>query len=216
MGQKPKDITNKRYGRLVAKTRTDKKDGKCYLWKCVCDCGNICEVPINKLERKEVMSCGCLKLYQHDLSNRVFGRLKVISYYGTKHGEGAMWKCECECGKSVVVSANKLLKENTTSCGCKVRESFEGNLVGGTNLQFVINPKIRSTNTSGVTGVSWDRARQKWDARIIFQGKIYRLGRHKEKDDAIFLRKTAEKKLHGDFLEWYYKIYKEGAVKDAE
>lgn len=59
--KRAKDITNKRYGRLVALEPTDKKDKKgCVIWKCKCDCGNECEKS-TKLLLGETRSCGCLQ-----------------------------------------------------------------------------------------------------------------------------------------------------------
>lgn len=53
------DLTNQRFGKLVAKKQV-KKDGKT-VWKCKCDCGNTCYISQNNLCRKEngTKSCGC-------------------------------------------------------------------------------------------------------------------------------------------------------------
>lgn len=59
---KPKDITGQRFGRLVAVERTDRKNGTAYYWKCLCDCGNYTEVPINSLTSGNIISCGCAKV----------------------------------------------------------------------------------------------------------------------------------------------------------
>ena len=57
-----KNITNNRYGKLVALERTENKDEKNgYIWKCQCDCGNIKFVPISLLTQGKVTSCGCIK-----------------------------------------------------------------------------------------------------------------------------------------------------------
>lgn len=64
-------------------------------------------------------------------------------------------------------------------------------------------------NTSGVTGVSFDKTRGKWTAQIVFKGKNYYLGRYIEKKDAIVARKEAEKHLFGDFLQWFKTEYPE-------
>lgn len=61
-----KDITGKRFGRLVVlgfdyrKTIIDKKRYK-YYWKCKCDCGNIIDVDYCNLVINKVQSCGCLR-----------------------------------------------------------------------------------------------------------------------------------------------------------
>jgi hypothetical protein len=50
-----------------------------------------------------------------------------------------------------------------------------------------------SDNTSGCTGVSWDRSRGKWVAYIKARGKVINLGRFIKIEDAIAARKAAEK-----------------------
>lgn len=55
------------------------------------------------------------------------------------------------------------------------------------------NCSRRLDNTSGTTGVSWDRARKKWVAQIALPGGVNkRLGRHERIEDAIRARKAAE------------------------
>ena len=47
-------------------------------------------------------------------------------------------------------------------------------------------------NTSGVTGVVWDKVNKKWMAQIGINGKCKKLGRYKDKWDAICARKSAD------------------------
>lgn len=60
MGRKAIDLTDRRYGRLVAKERvkSPKGDKKAY-WLCECDCGNKVVVRKDSLEDKTTQSCGC-------------------------------------------------------------------------------------------------------------------------------------------------------------
>ena len=51
----------------------------------------------------------------------------------------------------------------------------------------------RTDNTSGYTGVSFRKG--KWEARICYQKVLYKLGRFKEKEEAVAARQTAEKAL---------------------
>ena len=52
---------------------------------------------------------------------------------------------------------------------------------------------LSAKNTSGVMGVSWSKNMKKWHARIGVDGKDKHLGFHKNKVDAIRVRKQAEK-----------------------
>lgn len=55
------------------------------------------------------------------------------------------------------------------------------------------NQKLRSTNTSGVCGVSWDQSRGKWQAKIrTGSGKRLTLGHFDTLDEAAEARKKAE------------------------
>lgn len=56
------------------------------------------------------------------------------------------------------------------------------------------NSRRKSTNKSGVTGVTWDSKRLKWYASIMVGYKTISLGRHDDIKDAIAARKNAELK----------------------
>lgn len=58
------------------------------------------------------------------------------------------------------------------------------------------NQKRQSANTSGVTGVNWDKRWNKWRAEITVDGRTRNLGRFANKPDAIAARKLAERE-HG-------------------
>ena len=66
------DITGKRFGRLVAIERVGSQH-KSPLWKCICDCGNIIDVSLQKLNTGDTKSCGCLKkdYYKNELANNI-------------------------------------------------------------------------------------------------------------------------------------------------
>jgi hypothetical protein len=61
------------------------------------------------------------------------------------------------------------------------------------------NKDIQRNNTSGYKGVSWDKARQKWLAKIKINGKTKNLGRFVTKEEAYEAYKEASKEHHGDF-----------------
>ena len=84
------------------------------------------------------------------------------------------------------------------------------NLRIGTEGQNHMNTKLPSDNKSGVTGVHFDKNRQKWLASIGLNNKSIHLGRFDSFDDAVKARKEAEEKYFG---EWSYdnsqRYYKE-------
>ena len=67
------------------------------------------------------------------------------------------------------------------------------NLRSATRKENSQNKNISTNNTSGITGVVWDKSRNKWFARIKIDYKTINLGRYTSKDLAIAARKNAEK-----------------------
>jgi len=73
------------------------------------------------------------------------------------------------------------------------------NLRAATRTENNQNKSIRSDNQSGRTGVSYDRARDKWAARIKVGGAYLHLGRYEDKEQAVMVRSAAEHKYFGEF-----------------
>ena len=61
------------------------------------------------------------------------------------------------------------------------------------------NRSMAENNTSGATGVTWDKKRGRWRAQIKLNGKCKFLGHYINIQDAIQARKEAEKKYFGKF-----------------
>ena len=61
------------------------------------------------------------------------------------------------------------------------------------------NCGIGKNNTSGFTGVTWSKNRQKWVAQIMVDYKTINLGRFTNKEDAVRARLQAEVKYFKDF-----------------
>ena len=153
-----------------------------------------------------------------DLKGKRFGRLLVISEIGYKAGlNNCFWLCECDCGNEKEISSNNLLNGNTSSCGCLHLESAknqhrkmmnaesESNYKEGTSLKNIDVSNPRNDNTSGVTGVSWNKSRQKWECYLNLKGNRIRLGMFSNKEDAIRARKEAEEKYYRPIIEKYSK-----------
>ena len=144
-----------------------------------------------------------------DILGRHFGDLTVTAYDGNREGT-YFWRCKCKCGKETVVRQNNLLLGHTKSCGCRQKTAYIENLklVDGTSvtmLEAACNQRLISTNSSGYNGVYRNNKSGKWVAQITFKGKTYYLGAFSEIKDAVKARRTAEERMYGEFLEWYYK-----------
>jgi len=57
------------------------------------------------------------------------------------------------------------------------------------------NTALYSSNTSGYHGVMWEKSHKAWAVKINIGGRQRRIGRFKNKDDAIAARKRAETAL---------------------
>ena len=56
---------------------------------------------------------------QVDITNQVFGRLKVLNRSGLDRWGRVLWKCRCSCGELVSsVRSDHLRNGRTKSCGC--------------------------------------------------------------------------------------------------
>jgi hypothetical protein len=55
-----------------------------------------------------------------DLTGKVFGRLRVLSFAGRNRWRCALWLCECRCGQRKIVLGANLRKRirGVVSCGC--------------------------------------------------------------------------------------------------
>lgn len=148
---KEKDLTNQRFGKLIALYKCNYKKGNRYPWHCKCDCGNEVDVIPNSLLRGKTKSCGCLKKeamnkarakvqYQkriHDLTNQKFGKLTAIRLE-TFH-QPVKWLCKCDCGNFTIVNSSDLMTGNTKSCGCikSVGEETIAKILNQYKISFV-------------------------------------------------------------------------------
>ena len=73
------------------------------------------------------------------------------------------------------------------------------NLREATRSENARNAGIRSTNTSGFKGVTWDKSRGKWLAHIKLNGREIHLGRHKTPEEAHAAYCKGAEKHHGEF-----------------
>ena len=110
------DLTNQKFGKLLAISKAPKRNDKYTRWICQCDCGNQIEVRTDYLRNGHTTSCGCIKeqfFQQKNLVGQQFGRLTVI-----ENLSGGKKKCKCQCGNIIEVKTDNLTSGNTQSCGC--------------------------------------------------------------------------------------------------
>ena len=54
------DLTNQRFGKLIAISPTNERKWGSVVWECKCDCGNKCKVTSHELTNGNTQSCGCI------------------------------------------------------------------------------------------------------------------------------------------------------------
>lgn len=230
------DLTNKRVGMLTAKEPSHTNAHGDVIWKCQCDCGNICYVAASSLRHSRTKSCGCmrkewiakkLKRYNEYVhyDNYVMGitakgETFLIDTDDYKKVKGISWHSDGKghiCGfigkkqvfmHRVIMDAldNELLIDHINHCGTDNRKE---NLRLVTSAQNNMNHNPQKNTESGRVGVTWSRDKSKWRATIGCNGKNVALGYYKNLNDAIEARIKAEKDYFKE-----YAPYQEGEVKE--
>lgn len=145
-----------------------------------------------------------------DLTGQRYGRLTVVEFAGTAKNGNAQWLCQCDCGNTAVVDGYRLRRGTTTSCGCyrreymskAIRENPKTVAQMGQKAQFKATEgvnitavtKLRSTNRSGVIGVSFDRQSGKWNARLFLKGRLVLNKQFLNFEEAVRARHQAERR----------------------
>ena len=83
----------------------------------------------------------------------------------------------------------------------RAKQREKAGFVNGTQISKITSTKPISSNTSGCSGVCFDKRTGLWRARLKFKGKQMNLGSYKRFEDAVKVRKEAEQIIFGEFLE---------------
>lgn len=225
------DLTDRTFDKLKvirqAEDYVDTKGGHYARWLCQCECGNIVKVVGSKLKCADTKSCGCYnketramrsKKYNdyeiHDdyvimyttkgepfyIDLEDFDKVKDICWYVNTQGYIAgLYNSKIVLIHRFILNApDDLLVDHKNHDTTNNRKY---NLRIATRTQNNINVKLRTDNSSGVTGVNWDMKSNQWVVRISVNKKRIYLGRYNNFDDAVEARKQAEEKYFG---EWSY------------
>lgn len=144
-----------------------------------------------------------IKLGKHDcitlVDNEFYDKCKEHCW--NLHHQGY---AETRIDKKVILLHNFILNKNnheeeTDHINRNRLDNRKYNLRIVTKSQNKTNAGIYSNNTSGVTGVSWDKSRNKWHVMITVDKKHINLGRYHSFEEATQVRLDAEKLYHGEY-----------------
>lgn len=222
------DITGKRFGALTVLGRSQDNRSGDSAWECQCDCGRKTNVSSYSLRHGIVTSCGC-GIYrsskrkgiergmQVDYTGQKFGRLTAVKWVSS-----GKWLWQCDCGNYTVAKPPDVKTGNPASCGCLLKEASKKRIEDdnvlehhdGTSvstLKSIMSGKLRSTNTSGYTGITVRRttAMESYRACIVVKGKKINLGTYARIEDAVAARKRAEEIYYAPIINKY-----DGATDD--
>lgn len=147
-----------------------------------------------------------------DLKGQQFGKLTALKPTKERNSGSVVWVCQCDCGNILMVRASTLRHGESNSCGCNIISSLKTtheiqrkrDFRDGTQLTNITgNIKKVTGKSSSVVGVSYDKTRSCWIARLVLRRKVMHNSYHKLENDAIKARKEAEKKYFKPVLEKY-------------
>lgn len=197
-------------------------------WLCNCDCGNKTIIlDCNLMKKNGTKSCGCLRQnFAYNL-NKSYNTYDLSGEFGigyTSKGEEFYFDLEdydkikdyCwyinnrnyVCAKAnnkqillhrVVLQINDKYEVDHKHGEQSRRDNRKSNLRPCTHSNNMRNVGLRINNTSGVTGVHFDKNKQKWVVRIVIDGKRNVIGEYDNFEDAKRRRVEAEQKYYGEY-----------------
>lgn len=113
------DLAGKRFGKLIVEGWNQDTQK----WSCKCDCGKTTEVTSNKLTSGHTKSCGCLRCGHDprrlkDIKGKRFGMLVAVEHIGYDKRGQAIWRFQCDCGKTYEAISAPVVYGSVISCGC--------------------------------------------------------------------------------------------------
>lgn len=132
-----KDLTGLQFGYLTVISQTQKRIQRKIVWKCLCVCGNECEILSTNLLSGRTKSCGCKQyeiVAQHyrekcPQKGDIINGTKVLDVeyrLDNRNFNECYILGECKfCGSPFWVKKTSLSKNNTKSCGCINNSSGE-------------------------------------------------------------------------------------------
>lgn len=137
--------------------------------------------------------------YTKDRSARIWntryaGKEAFTSLDGTGYRSGRILDKTYHAHRIIWVIVTGEVPEEVDHINGDRSDNRFSNLRAVTKPENTVNKCMSSKNTSGVTGVYWDKRRSKWTAAIQVRGKFLFLGYRETIEEASLLRKAAERR----------------------
>jgi len=79
------------------------------------------------------------------MTGQRYGRLTVVEYVRTEKSQ-SLWRCICDCGKTIVTRRQALRVGDNVSCGCYNRENHTTHGMEGTRIYHIWRSVISRCN----------------------------------------------------------------------
>lgn len=221
MSRRKAEMKGKTFGRWTVISEAGRNKHGQFMWTCRCECGTVKNINGITLRGGESKSCGCLKLDILLERSTTHGMHKTRFHYVWQNMMRRCYKEGVKAykdygGRGIKVDPrwhdfinfrddlyDKYLKhaeefgeKQTTLDRIDVNKNYElENVRFATWFQQAKNRRVRSTNTSGVTGVTFEKQTGRWKAQIFSDGVHRGLGSYKDFDEAVAARRKAEIEL---------------------
>lgn len=166
-------LVGKKFGKLTVIKPLTERVNNSIVWECVCDCGNIKNVPTHLLTNGHTRSCGCLvrEVQGYDLTNQRFGKLTVLYPCNYKKTSSIIWHCKCDCGNECDIESYNLRAGLTKSCGCITSS------IGELNIErILLNNNISYKKEFTFNDLKGEKGRPyRYDFGILDNNQISRL-----------------------------------------
>jgi hypothetical protein len=204
-----------KFSRLTVVDRISDVGARNTKWLCICECGGIARPTTIALTAGHTTSCGCYAIEATRESSTTHGGTGTKEYivwasmkrrcfdknHDAYYRYGARGITVCEEWKN---NFSKFL-EDMGKCpdGLALERKdpnknyCKENCKWDTHNMQGYNTNIRSNNTSGRTGIYFNKNQNKWTAAIGAEFRLIHLGTFNTFEDALIAREEAEIKYYG-------------------
>jgi len=221
------NLMGREFNRLTVIKRVENDKNKNAQWLCKCNCGSLEPIiaTTGSLNSGNTQSCGCLQVERLRDTVKKYNTYDLTGKYGIGYTfkdeefyfdleDFDLIKDHCwhinRDGYVIFHYEDKTIFMHRLVMNCpddmdvdhifhKEYDNRKKELRLVNKTQNQMNKSMQSNNTSGVVGVTWDKSRDKWMAKINVYNKCINLGRFDKFDNAVRARKEAEIKYFGEY-----------------